>query len=669
MVMKRGVRSHGMMAEDLWKLRLVGDPQVSPDARYVAFVVTEVDVEEDGYCSTIWLLDTNDPDRTRQLTDPIAPARLVRETSPRWSPDGQQLAFVSNRDGKKRIWLITLDQGEARPAGDSFADITGLCWSPSGTRLAFSAKSPDKSNEGSAKTTAFVTDQLPYKLNGEGLLDPKRHRHLWVLDLASHRTHQLTNAPFNDYAPCWAPDETHLLFTSDRNPPLDLYYVPDLYRVELADQETRRLTRGEGPVQVPQYAPDGKAIAFYGHRLGDDMTANVELWLTDSRAQKGRSLTVEWDRSVGNSIGSDVRFDEGGAHPVWFAGGDRLLYTVTSGGNCELFEVDRTGNHQAIATKSPVIQSFSVNLTGEPLIAFVGTDWDCPGDLWILRPDEDDPVRCTHFNDELFSRRRLAKPERVTYEGEDGWPLEGWLMKPIGYKAGERYPLVLEIHGGPALTSGNVFYLQYQLLAAAGWGVMYNNPRGSKGYGASHARQIIGDWGGVDYRDLMAATRQALEKPWVDAERLGVTGGSYGGYMTNWIISQTHCFKAAVTFRCISNLYTKYGCADLGFHGNRKGMGGADLWDSEDFIMSRSPIRYAPQVNTPVLIVHAEEDHRCPMEQAEQWYVALRRLGVTCQFVRYAGENHELSRSGRPHNRVDRLTRLLDWFNRHLFPN
>jgi dipeptidyl aminopeptidase/acylaminoacyl peptidase len=277
-----------------------------------------------------------------------------------------------------------------------------------------------------------------------------------------------------------------------------------------------------------------------------------------------------------------------------------------------------------------------------------------------------DLLQLTRVNEEFLSGIELATHERFTYEGDGGWPIEGWLMKPLNMEPGKKYPVVVQIHGGPASTVGEGFFIEYQLQAARGYGVFYMNFRGSKGYGEKFAQGIIGDWGGAEYRDIMKGVDFIEKMPWVDKDRLYVMGGSFGGYETNWIVGHTQRFRAAVTMRSISNMYTKYGVSDIGWYGNKAGMGGRDLWDSEEFIMERSPIRYAPLVVTPILILHSEQDLRCPIEQGEQWYVALKRLGkVEVEFVRFAGENHELSRSGKPQNRVARLDFIMDWLDRH----
>ncbi len=673
MTAPKTIEKRKITPEDIYDMQFVGDPQISPDGDMVAFVVTDVEREKNGYSSTIWVAEIDDPDSVRQFTHPVMDDNPVRDRCPRWSPDGSELAFISNRGGSTRIWRIGRNGGEAKPIGDFSGPVGNLTWSSDNSRLAFTASEieedepnccADDDCDETESADVYVTERLRYKYNGRGLMEDEQRRHIWVVDVDSDETIQLTNSDFDDGSPSWSSDGEKILFTSSRRPEEEMYYVSDLYEVPADGGDSKRLTDGEGSVSHPRMSPDGACIAFFGNSRGSEIAVNTELCLYADGERT--SLTEELDRSVGNSVGTDVRFDAGGAQPIWCHDGESIVFSLTDGGVSRLYETDLEGNCRKLTENPAVVTSYSVNQQGTPVIAYVGADWDSPGDLWVMRSGEE-PVKFTNFNDWLLAEEvNLSRPERVTFTGAEGWEIEGWIMKPVDYCEGEEYPLVLEIHGGPAGTSGEVFFQEYQLLAASGWGVMFTNPRGSRGYGERHLKGVIGDWGGNDYRDLMGAADYASNLRWVDEDRLGVTGGSYGGYMTNWIVSQTDRFSAAVTFRSISNLYTKYGCSDIGFYSNRRGMGGADLWESEDFIMSRSAIRHAPNVSTPILIVHAEEDYRCPMEQAEQWYVALKRLGVECRFVRYADENHELSRSGKPHNRVDRLRRMLDWFDDHI---
>ena len=345
--------------------------------------------------------------------------------------------------------------------------------------------------------------------------------------------------------------------------------------------------------------------------------------------------------------------------------GKHLYFAAVDGGSSYLYKVNiETGKASLVFGDGQMVVS-SYDAAGGAIVVNKATPLSI-GDFFMGGRGTD-WQQVTHFNRELFTERYIGWPEPITFTHPDGTVLEGWVIKPMGYQDGGNYPLVMEIHGGPHTTYGNVFFHEFQILAGHGFGVFYTNPRGSMGYGEGFAKSIVGDWCGLDARDLEFMAESALKAlPWADPARYGVTGGSQGGYFTNWLIGHTSLFGAAVAQRSMSNLYSKYGVADNGWSGDRAGMGGKDLWDDEDLIMERSPIRYARNVRTPTLIIHSDMDFRCPLEQGEQWYVALKRLGVTVEMLLFHGENHELSRSGKPANRVVRLEAILDWFQRYL---
>ena len=261
--------------------------------------------------------------------------------------------------------------------------------------------------------------------------------------------------------------------------------------------------------------------------------------------------------------------------------------------------------------------------------------------------------------------RHITQPERVEFKGADGWMVEGWLMKPRGFDTSKKWPLVLEVHGGPHSTYGNGFFHEFQVLTGRGYGVLYTNPRGSHAYGEKFCSACVGDWGGKDYEDLMAGVDHALSTGWVDEKRLYVTGGSYGGFMTNWIIGHTTRFRAAATQRSISNNISAFGTSDIGWHFWEHEMGEATPWHNADRLIERSPLTYVPKVKTPLLILHAERDLRCPIEQAEQFFIALRLHGVETTFVRFPEDNHDLTRGGKPRNRMEHAKRIADWFDAH----
>lgn len=651
-----------VVTEDICTLSFVGDAQVAPDGR-VAYVLTQVEQAKNGYSSSLWL--TNPGAEPVRLTyGQKADGGLVRESRPMWKPGGG-LTFVSNRNGRPQVFMLEAAEGEARQLTSAPEGIAEYSWSPDGRYLAFVSKDPQDEEAAKAKNpdVRHIT-HLRYKFNGVGFTDTRR-RHLHLLDTHDGSLHRLTEGDFDVADIAWSPDSARLAFSSSILPDCELRLIPDIWVIDADGSNLQRLTQGKGTAGSPVFSPDGSQIAYFGHEKGEIGYANTDLWVIPATGGTAINLTEAFDRSVGCSVGGDARMDGGSSKAAWSADGKHLLVTITDGGYCHLYRVGLDKAITQLTEGELSISSFShADIAGQDTFAYVAGSVCNPGDVYLLQAGE--VARLTEVNATVMADWQLAPVERITYESTPGWEIEGWIMKPTDFTPGEKYPIVLHIHGGPHATYGYAFMHEFQLLAAAGYGVVYTNPRGSKGYGEEFTKGVVGDWGGGDYADLMAAVDYAAKLDWVDGSRVGVTGGSYGGYMTNWMVTQTDRFKAAVTLRSISNMYTKYGCSDIGWYGNKAGFGGRDLWDSEDFIMERSPIRYAPRVKTPILIMHSEEDYRCPMEQAEQWYVALKRLGVTTEFVRFAGENHELSRSGKPRNRIDRLNFIVGWFQRYL---
>ncbi|MBE3590814.1 MAG: S9 family peptidase [Firmicutes bacterium] len=680
-------------ARDLLALRWVGDPRLSPDGRRLAFVRTQADEIQNGYNSSIWLLDLQDGGEPRRLTYGENKNGTTVEEAPRWSPDGRRLAFTSNRTGKPRIYILDLAGGEARPLTTEEQGAGEVAWSPDGKRLAVVLRDPEKkegdeagragaaagADTGAAKAAANggqdgkkppkpdvrIITRLRYKFNGVGFIDPDRRRHIHIFDVKTGEARQLTFGGFDEGGIAWSPDGRWIAFVSNHRVDDPHESWSDIFIVPAEGGEPRRLTPSRGPSMAPAFSPDGRFIAYLGHDQGDRV-ANVDLWIVPVEGGEPRNLTRAFDHTAGNSVGADAKWDHGSSGPVWSADGRTIFVTFTERGNCPIFAVDvQSGDVRRVTPDEPlVVTSFDAR---GGTIAYVGANPLSPGDIYTMALDGTGLQRRTADNEALFKELELSVPEPFQYVGEGGQLLDAWIMKPVGLKPGEKAPLVLEIHGGPHTAYGNIFFHEFQLLAARGYGVLYTNPRGSTGYGEAFTRGCVGDWGGQDYRDIMAGVDAALERfDWIDRNRLGVTGGSYGGYMTNWIVGHTDRFKAAVTQRSISNLYSMYGTSDIGFHFNRRELGDAEMWDAEERIMERSPIRYARNVVTPLLIIHSDEDHRCPIEQAEQWYIALKRLGKTVEFVRFSGENHELSRSGKPVNRLERLERIVGWFDRFL---
>jgi len=648
-------------------MKFPGAAKLSPNGQHIVYTLTEMDPVKNGYRSNLWLIDktANGWSEPRQFTVHQNSERLFRDTQPHWSACSRFIYFFSNRSGRNQLWRITLAGGEAVLWYEWDEGMGEVAWSTAVPGLvAFSSRVPGTRVEKKNPNMTVITS-IRYKSNGTpGFIDT-RPRHLYTLNLKTKELKQITDGKFSESSPTFSPDGKWIAFTSSRVED-DLNQIQNLWRIPVDGGEIEPLTHNEGTAGAPNYSPDGKWIAYLGHELGQGKNGvNTSLFVRPAEGGPSRNLSTAYDYSVGSGVGGDCRADGGGRSIYWSDDSKSVLTTAAWYGinNIQRFFVE-DGSKEEVTTGNHTVTSFS--MAGEAM-AMVIDNFLCGSDIYYYCPESKQITRLTQVNKALIEEVHISDLEPIEATSPDGGKIHGWLMKPYGFDANKKHPMVLEIHGGPYGASGYAFFHEYQLLAANGFAVLFSNPRGSSAYGEKHALGVIGDWGGGDYQDLMAIVDKALElNPWIDPARLGVTGGSYGGYMTNWIVGQTTRFSAAVTLRCISNMYSKYGVADNGWTGNRSGFAGRDLWDSEDFIMERSPIRYAPKVKTPILIIHSEEDYRCPMEQAEQWFVALKRLGVTAEFVRFAGENHELSRSGKPQNRADRLRQILRWFNTHI---
>ncbi len=684
-------------ARDLWSFTFVGDPVLSKDGRRLVWTQTTINGEENRYESALYLALRNNEKafgEAKRLTYGKSPdGKGAMDRSPRFSPDGTRLAFISNRSGTAQLWLLDMaDGGEARQVTNLADSISQIAWSPDNRHVAYISKKPKPTEEpnGEIRTDRDVTviTKLRYKANGvPGVVDP-RPSHVYMINVDDGKVKQLTCGDYSDSEPAFSPTGDTVAFVSCRKIDRELNMIPDLWTVSVEGGEPKKLTDGKGPIRTPAYSPDGQWIAVLGHESGEDSVQSTEVMVVPASGGPVRHLWGDFRYSVGCGITNDVRSDGGSVGPYWDKDSQNLYFIASYRGYSGIYRVNLESpgvelvggalpdNIQACPQFPPVVVSLATaDLgSGQVIFAFHGGTPLNPGDIFAVQTHNGAcaPIdstcalqQVTRVNEKVLSEIDLVAPEAFTFKAKDGLQLDGWMMKPTSFKEGAQHPAVLEIHGGPQSAYGEAFYFEFQLLASSGYGVFYSNPRGSSNYGPDFAAKVIGDWGGMDYQDIMSLKDYMDEVPWVDKYRTYVTGGSYGGYMTNWIVGHTDRFKAAVTQRSISNMYTKYGCSDIGWYANKKGMGGRDLWDDEEFIMARSPIRYAPSVRIPLLIIHSEQDYRCPLEQAEQWYVALKRLGKEVEFVKFKNENHELSRSGKPWNRVERLEKIVGWFDRH----
>ncbi len=648
---------------DLTSLRTVSDPRISPDGRRVAFVVETIDPAANAVRSAIWLVEADASAPPRPLT-----SDTFLDSQPRWSPDGRVIAFVSNRSGTRQVWLLPMEGGEPRRLTDHPLGAGEPCWSPTGDRIAFLAAGPDRRGDPVAieetddRRRVLRIRTHRHKLDGQGFFGAQR-THLWLISLDGGPAVQLTDGPFDDAMPAWSPDGTRIAFISDRSADRDTHYGGGaVHLVDVATGTVRQLTSERHRAASPAWSPDGRQIAYVSADAPDDASAaTARLWVLPADGGEPRCLTADLDRSVGHRPGGYLT----PSPPVWQPDGTALLYLLGDGPSTHLVLFGPDGR-RALTDGRRVVLSFSVDRSGRRAALLV-TDPVTPPEVWLWTAEAEAIRPLTTLNAAWLARVVLAQPEDLRLRRPDGMVIEGWLLRPPVPSAGQ-LPLILTVHGGPHNYFGDTFSFDHQLLAAHGYAVLLVNPRGSGGYGEAFARAVLGDWGGEDLADLLAVLDHVVARgdPPIDPARLGITGLSYGGYMTCWAISQTDRFAAAVAGACIANLISFFGTSDIGASWGLREFGGpphARL----DWYLARSPLLQAERIRTPLLLYHGEADLRCPIEQSEQMFSVLRQLGRTVEFLRVPAENHGIL-NGSPAHRLAVRQAILDWFARYLAP-
>lgn len=657
-------------AEDLLRLKLVSDPQLHPDGSKILFVVKGVDADKNRYFSHLWIVSAAGTQPERQFT-----FGEVLDSSPRWSPDGKQIAFLRTRDTETQIWIIPADGGEARPLTRIAEGRLGnLCWSPDGSRIAFTfSRTPDqwtkKAQEEREKagrsSPPRVITRLQFRLDGVGFLDDRTH--IWVAEVATGEATQVTDGDYDDASPCWSPDGKSIAFISNRSDdPDEKPYAEDIWLVSSAGGALHKLPTPPGYKEGLAWSPEGKLLAYNGVETQEDpwTPKNKGVWIVAVDGKRAaQKLTVSLDRTVGNVSISDTREAfSGTSAPIWSADGQWLFFLASDQGSTHLYKVSVQNQAVDQLTQGAIdITGISADKQGTRLALAQGNALD-PGEVYLWTGQEHRQL--THLNQALLDELHLSVPEEVWYPSTD-LQIQGWILKPPDFDPSQTYPLILSIHGGPHAQYGHCFFHQFQLHAAQGYVVFYINPRGSMGREEEFAACIRGQWGSLDFQDVMAAADFAETLPYVDKHRLSISGGSYGGYMTNWVIGHTDRFACAVTDRSVVNLHSMAGTCDFVFH--PEGYWKGNMWDRPDTLLAQSPLTYIANCQTPLLIIHSEGDLRCPISEADQLYAALKRLKKEVVYVRYPVEtSHGFSRSGPPDLRLDRLHRYSEWFEKYL---
>src|SRR5437773_3230204 len=670
----------GVTPEDYFSFEFISEPNISPDGKLVANVLTRIDRAQNRRNSSIWMVATDGSRSAWQFT-----TSPQTSNSPRWSPDGKSLAFLSSRPDstsaptaspnptagptppaaagamseqpRNQVYLLSMNGGEAKRITNLKNGVSLFRWSPDGTRLlVVSRKGPTDSRTGESKDRSDVRHykNSSYKFNDTGWFDDRRS-HLWVVDVKTGSARQITDGnDWNDSDPQWSPDGTRIAFVSNRtgkeydeNRNTDIWVI----NVDGSSSLTKISDHDEADNQ-PRWSPDGKWIAFTGELHDRD---HPKIWLAPSAGGAPSVLAAN---------GLDLI--PGGLE--WSDAGKSIYFETGVKGENHLFRVGVGNKSVTQVTSGPrAVRSVDFNFSSSRMV-YLANDFKHLDDLYAADLNGRNERKLTNLNELLWKRLQLADVERFTYKSADDWDIDGFFVKPIGWQAEKRYPLVLSIHGGPAGQYGVDWYHEFQVYAAKGYAVLFTNPRGSTGYGQKFERGIVGEWGGKDFIDIMNGLDAALTRyPWIDQDRVGVTGGSYGGFMTNWIGCHTDRFKAAVTLRSLSNFISDDGTRD-GAYGHTSDFGG-DIFQKMDLYWDRSPLKYANKVKTPTLILHSDNDYRVPIEQGEQWFRALKHFGVTTEIVFFPRENHNLTRTGEPKHLVESLNWQLYWFDRFLNGN
>lgn len=662
-----------IVAEDLCKLKLLADPQMSPDGRKVLFTVKTIDNEKNRYLAHLWLADVESGE-ARQFT-----FGEVSDAAPRWSSDGKRIAFLRTEEKRTQIWVIPADGGEASQLTKmDEGSFSALSWSPDGRKLCFAFRPthPDwtqdaikKRDESKRSNPPRILTRMHYRLDGFGFLDMRQH--LWVCDTTSGQAQQITDGDYDDHDIAWSPDGKFLAFISNRSADPDErpYIDEDVWVVSATGGTPRKLPAPIGTKSSLAWHAEQIAYLASDDREDPWVPRHTRLWVVAADGTSAaRCLTQTLDRTLGNTTLTDTQEAfSGGSSPIWSSDGKQLFFIASDQGNAHIYSVGLDGKAPVALTNGALnlvgasadrsAKNFALLISQPTRLAevFVGS---LHGSTLQLRP-------VTKLNDAFLSAVQISEPEEVWFASQDGTKLQGWLLKPADFDAKKKYPLLLYVHGGPHAQYGNAFFHEFQYHAARGYIVFYTNPRGSTGREEDFASAIRGDWGNLDFQDVMAAADYAASLPYIDGKRMALAGGSYGGYMTNWVVGQTDRFKCAITDRSVVNLLSDFGTCD--FPGTIDGYWAGDAWDRLEARWKQSPLKHVQNIKTPLLIIHSEGDLRCPIEQAEQLFIALKRLKREVVFVRYTREtSHGLSRSGPPDLRLDRLQRIAEWLDRHL---
>ncbi len=631
-------------ANDMHVFKQVGNPVISPDGKKVAYTVSYYCEKKEKRFGDIYVMDINGKQTKRLTTHPAIERGIT------WSPDSKRIAFSARRDGKKsQIFIIKLGGGEALQLTSHKTGAVSPLWSPDGKWIAFYSTLGKMYTEKMQKELGdvrYITRLRYYHVRS---WDKGNRRRIFVIPAdGSGKASRLTSgecADEGDHSMCWAPDSKEIAFVSNRDPEWWNSIDTNIYTVSVPQGITKMITTNRGPDHSPRYSPDGKYLGFRSIFTYNYESENykVVVWKRNG-SEKNRPLTSQLDLSVRNFR--------------WGPRGKTIYFLYGSEGRYLIKAVSlKSGKFTEVLNGRHVVNGWDLSKDGKTIILRRSDDTH-QAELYLLGKRLQ---QITHVNDRIMAQFHVQPAEEIWYKSTDNHKVQGWIIKPVGFQESKKYPMILSIHGGPHGMSTISYRFQFQLLAASGYVVLYTNPRASLGYGETFSRQIWQDWGGLCYQDIMSGVDHVIKLGYVDKTKIGVTGGSFGGYMTNWIVGQTNRFGAAVTVAGLSNLTSFYGTTDEQFFPEAEFKG--TPWDQRELYLKHSPIWYAGNFKTPTMIIHGQYDFRVRTEQAEQMFAALQKQKVPSVYAWFPNEGHGVRR---PKHRRLYYKIILDWFDHFL---
>lgn len=652
---EQDLKKRPLKIEDLQDIAALSSASLSANGKYIVYVTTKTIIAENVQKDYISVAELN---TNREI-------KVWEGSSPQWSPVANKIAYLADYNGVNYIWIYFLGSDEKKPLApvhesDYFMghlSLKNFAWSPDGLHIAYVSTHAFSTSD-IEESNVKVINRLLYKTKGgrgRPVVTDDEFTHIWAVSVNSGSPQLITDGLYNEHSICWSPDSSEIAFISNRSADPDNNQLHDLWSIHLNTKNITRYTGNIGTAHQPSWSPDGANIAFLATAskvsTNDSPAEDTHLYIVSIDNAAIRCLTKSLDRRI--------------EQLAWHSKERIIYFTAGDKGTTAIYHVSViTGAIETVVGKNNHILEYSLDKTGEN-ICYISTDTTHLTEIFLYNQAEKITTQITNNGSQLLQKCLQQPAETFWFKSLDDLQIQGWLIKPAQFDPAQKYPLILVIHGGPHNMFGYEFEDRMQLLSAGGYGVLFINPRGSSGYGQAFSRGCVLNWGGGDYKDLMAGLDAAIEQnDWIDADRLGVTGQSYGGYMTNWIITQTNRFKAAVSDGGISNLISFSGTSL--YHSLIESEFNGSSYDNFSLLWQWSPLRNIKNATTPTLILHGEVDNEVPLSQAEEMYIALKKLCVDSTLVQYKGEGHGWRPDLKPKNRYDILTRTIEWFNKYL---